>query len=487
MKAKIGDSMMVVKLSQSNFSDFDPARILATEKAEKFFSKWLAEYGDDSIAELGGVHTGIENISVLATKAIEDRRLGVSPLEKSTRYVRFDDKDDGKYKYYSDKSIKASKHNSLYEKTMVLLFDTYAQLLEPMMEFFRKKFPKPEEVSDKAYDASIRAKACDTLRGLLPLSTLTNMGVFANGRAYEYMLTKMFSNQLTEVNEVAESMYQELDKVIHNFIERIKTEKGENYIHYLNSTQKLVEQNSFKLLKSIKEKVKNPSCSVKLLDYEVDAENKLCASILFSSSDLSYKKLIQVSKKIGKKKRAELIKSYVQNRNGRWNKVGRAFEEPYYMFEIISDFGAYKDLERHRVLTQDKQLFTCNLGYDVPVEIKEAKFENEYRNAMDFASNSFNKISKDLPIEAQYVVTHGFKVRYRMKMNLREAFHLCELRSSPQGHPGYRFIAQEMYKRIKEVHPIFGECMKYVNMTNPGLERLSAEVRKEEKLKKLHS
>ncbi len=472
-------------LSQTSF---DSSKILATEKAEKFFSKWLAEYGDDSIAELGGVHVGVENVSVLATKSMEDRRVGVSPLEKSTRYVRFDDKVNGKYRFYFDKKIEASKFNSLYEKTMNVLFDTYSELLDPMMEYFRTKFKKPEDASEKAYEASIRAKACDTLRGLLPLSTLTNMGLFANGRAYEYMLTKMFAGTLTETNSLAQNIYTELDKVIHNFIERIKTEKGENYVKYLIETHNLIESLSKKVDKKTISKVdSNPKPQVVLVDFDKNAEEKLCASILFSVSNKPLKSLLSLSKKLGKKKRTELIKAYVEKRVGRWNKVGRSFEEPYFHFEIVSDFGAYKDLERHRVLTQDKQLFSCDLGYDMPQEIKDAGFEHKYKKAMDFAKSTFVKISAKFPLEAQYIVTHGYKVRYRMKMNLREAFHLCELRSSPQGHPGYRFIAQEMYKRIKEAYPLFGEVMKYVNMESPGLERLSSEVRKEEKLKKLHS
>src|SRR3989344_3380755 len=163
---------------------------LNSGKAKEFYRKWLAMYGDDSIAELGGIHLGIENISIIATKIIEDRRIGLSPLEKSTRYVRFDDKVSGKYRYYRDPRILKSRFGKLYLKTMDNLFETYSKLIAPITNHFRKKYPQTSEVTDKAYEASIRAKACDTLRGLLPLGTLTNMGVFGNGRAFEYLLTK---------------------------------------------------------------------------------------------------------------------------------------------------------------------------------------------------------------------------------------------------------------------------------------------------------
>lgn len=462
-----------------NFTDIQ--KVLVTEKAEKFYTRWLAEYGDDSIAELGGIHVGVENISVLATKSLEDRRLGLSFLEKSTRYVRFDDKVDGHYRYFVDADLAKSKYSKLYTQTMDFLFDTYAEMVEPMMSFFRNKYPKPAEVSDKAYETSIRAKACDTLRGLLPFATLTNMGVFGNGRAYEYMLTRMFASDLAETLGLAGSIFEELHKVIPNFVERIKTEKGELYVDYLKKTAKSMNAIAKKYHLAGKQFEKS---GVRLLDYDERAEEKTVAGILFASSNLPYKKLLQEAKKMGKKARVEILRKYAEHRLGRWHKIGRAFEESYYTFEIVSDAGAYKDLQRHRVMTSERQLFSCNLGYDVPADIVEAGLAKKYSKAMDLAGKTYAKIVSKFPVQAQYVVTHGYKVRYRMKLNLREAFHLCELRSSPQGHPNYRFIAQEMYKRIKEVHPIFGETMRYVNMSDPGLERLSAEIRREDKLKK---
>lgn len=453
---------------------------LQTEKAESFYRRWLAEYGDDSIAELGGVHVGIESVSVLATKSMEDRRVGLSPLEKSTRYVRFDDKVNGKYKYFRDKKIITSKYGKLYVESMDLLFGTYSKLIPLMYTHFIKKFPKPTEASDKAYEMSIRAKACDTLRGLLPLATLTNMGIFGNGRAYEYMLTKMFANNLDEVMSLANDIYGELDKVIHNFIERIKTERGQTNVQYFKDFYGDVKKVSKRFIapNANEEKV-----SIKLLDYDKDAEYKIIAAILFSDTNIALDKLLKLAKRMGKKQKLEILNAFCNRRQGRWNKIGRAFEDSFYHFEIVSDFGSYKDLERHRILTQDKQIFSCDLGFDIPTDVTEAGFKKEYTTAMIFAKRTYDKLKKVLPEQAPYAVTHGYKVRYRMKMNLREAFHLCELRSSPQGHPNYRFIAQEIYKRILEVHPNLAAGMKFVNMSNPGLERLSSEIRREEKLK----
>lgn len=454
--------------------------LLNTDKAQKFYSKWLAMYGDDSIAELGEVHVGIENISIVVTKAIEDRRIGLSPLEKSTRYVRFDEKVDGQYLYYRDKQVLASPHASLYTSAMDGMFSTYSSLIDPMMEHFRQKYPKPDEVSDVAYNSSVRAKACDTLRGLLPMGTLTNMGVMGNGRAWEYLLTRMRAEQLPEVQELADTLLTELKQVIFNFLERIETEKGALYHEYLTATRADVS-------KAVQEIVTEPEFVdkpyVKLLDYDADAVNKIVASIMFIDSEVGFEPAWDLARGLSDQDKAALIQTYVKHRQGRWHKVGVAFEEVYYSFEIHADLGVYKDLQRHRMLSRYRQLFTTHHGYQVPTEVVEVGFDGQYRGAMDQAAEAYERIEQDFPQQAQYLVGHGHLGRWRVKMNLREAFHLCELRSSSQGHPNYRLVAQEMWRLIKKVHPVLGEAMRFVDLADPGLERLSAEVRKEDKLK----
>ncbi|MEM0473402.1 MAG: FAD-dependent thymidylate synthase, partial [Candidatus Aenigmatarchaeota archaeon] len=181
-------------------------KFIATKKAEEFYDRVLIGYGDDSVAELAGVHIACEDVSqLLAAKALEDNRIGISPLEKSTRYVWFDQKDNGKYKYYRDPDIMSSGFDGLYEETMDFLFDTYSELIPPLTEFIQKKFPKTDDVSDRAYQSATRAKVCDILRQLLPSSTLTNVGLFGNGRAFEYLLNKMYVSPLAEVRQLAES------------------------------------------------------------------------------------------------------------------------------------------------------------------------------------------------------------------------------------------------------------------------------------------
>lgn len=454
--------------------------LLNTKRAKEFYSKWLAMYGDDSIAELGGIHIGIEDISVVATKSIEDRRIGISPLEKSTRYVRYDDKVRGKWRYYKDPEILKSKDGHLYTETMDFVFETYSSLLDPMMDHFRKKYPQPKEVSSGAYNSSIRAKACDTLRGLLPMGTLTNMGIFANGRAIEYMLTKMYADPLPEVKKLAKLIHDECKIIIENFVERIDSSKGEMYVNYLKEQRSKIKNITDEILSD--DATFESKSTVKLIDYDKDALVKSVASILFPESNLSFEQIIKRVKKLSLRSQEKVIENYVNERKGRWHKIGRAFEQVYYSFEIISDLGVYKDLQRHRMQSQFKQNFTTEHGFEVPKDVKDAGFMSEYQKSMEIANLAYKKFKKKFPYRAQYLACHGNLGRWRIKMNLREAFHFCELRSSPQGHPNYRRVAQDIHKLIKRTHPILGNAMKFVNMQDPGLERLSSEVRKEEKL-----
>lgn len=455
--------------------------LLNTGKAQKFYSKWLAMYGDDSIAELGEAHVGIENVSIIAAKSLEDRRIGLSPLEKSTRYIRFDQKDDeGHYLYYRDPEILDSGFNDVYISTMDILFDTYSRLLDPMMAYFEETFPKPEDVSVSAYRTSIRAKGCDVLRGLLPMATLTNLGIMGNGRAWEYAITRLLADPMPESRALGEELLDELYQLIPNFLERIRTKKGEMYNDYLEETAASVYQ-GVKAIALANEYASKPS--ITLLWHDTDAVTKTIASMLFPESEATFGECLQAARNMTPDEQDAMLERYVEHRQGRWHKVGVAFEEVYYSFEIVCDLGAYKDLQRHRIVSRYRQQFTTRHGYVVPAEVIDAGFEKEYRTAMDAAADAYEQMVDTLPAQAQYFACHGHLGRWRIKMNLREAFHFCELRSSSQGHPNYRVVAQEMYRIIQEVHPQLGNLMHYVDMEDPGLERLSAEIRKEDKLK----
>ena len=469
----------------------------ALKKARAFYERVLVGYGDDSVAQLGGAHLACENISNVAAKLIEDARIGIAPLEKSTRYVRFDQKDAaGNYLYYREPKIMASRHRDTYLETMNLLFDTYSRQMEPMLASIAKALPIEQlEVRDPssgnslsytesqkddrlrrwaetAYRATVRAHACDVLRSYLPAATLTNVGMFGVGQAFEYLISKLYSHELSEAQALAAAMHSELDQLIPSFIKRAR--RNEFLVGISDAAAALARKAVTTAAASTRE-------SVKLVDYDDRAEEKAVAAILYSHTRHSLTELRQVAAAMSDEQRRKVLEEHFAKRRHRRDKLSRAFENVYYTFDILGNLGLYRDLHRHRILTQERQDFTTVHGYDTPPEIQEAGFKNDFDDCMKRAADLYERIHADLPSEAQYVVPFAYKIRWYMKMNLREALHMVELRTMPQGHPDYRFICQEMWRRIQEVHPTLAECGRFVDWKRYRLGRLQSEMRTEYK------
>ncbi len=475
-----------IKMPESGFKDIvqlpekDWAEeIVATKKAEAFYDRVLVGYGDDSVAELAGAHLALEDISIVATKIVEDARIGLSPLEKSTRYVYFDQKVDGRYRFYREPTLMDSEFAEEYEKTCDMLFDTYSALILKVSEYVKQKMPKEEKMSERAYASTVRAKTCDILRGLLPASTLTNMGFFGNGRSYEYLITRLYAEPLAEMKGLAALMQEELRTVIPSFVKRPDSEYGKQMQEYLSGVRKEMEKKARAFGKD------SENTDVVLIDYDRDAEEKILVSALYPYSRLSMEKLKEKAAAMEAEEKKEILKTCIGKRKNRRHKPGRAFEEAYYTFEICTNFGAYRDLHRHRVLTQQRQLLGCSLGYTLPAEIVEAGYEKEFRDAMDAAKSAWERIAARHPREAQYVVPLAYRIRWQITLNLREAYHLCELRSMRQGHIDYRIIAQKMFKEIERVHPLFAEGMTFMDMKKYEFERLEAEKRLDKKIEEV--
>ncbi len=453
------------EVSSQNSSKLDVA------KAEDFYERILVGYGDDSVAELGGTHVAVENISMLATKSIEEHRLGLSPLEKSTRYVYYDKKIDGKYQYHRDKKIMNSKYGKEYELVMDGLFAAYSTIVRELQPVLKAVYPGDE--SDRAYIFSIRAKACDLARGLLPLSAYTNMGIYGNGRAFEYLLISLYSDSLSEVNNVATIMNDNLRKVIPAFVKRASNDRGKKYQEYLASLKSDTKLRFFS--KKSDEQVKVKKSSAALVEYDKHAIEKIIAAVVYSDSSVSYNSALKKAKNMSEKEKEGILKSLRKYRQNRHHKLPRATEEAMVAFDITADWGVYKDMMRHRVLTRHRQLFTNELGYILPEEIAASKFSSLYREAMERAGDLYSKLKKTMPAEAQYVVTHGSYNRFYIKMNIREAVHMAELRSIPQGHPTYRKIAQDIAIAIgKKLPTIQKYLFPFVDYKDYELERLSA-------------
>jgi thymidylate synthase ThyX len=469
----------------------------ALKKARAFYDRVLVGYGDDSVAQLGGAHIACENISNVAAKLLEDARIGIAPLEKSTRYVRFDQKDaDGDYLFYREPKIMASGHRDDYLRVMNLLFDTYSRQMEPMLENIARSLPIEQlEVRDPgtgkalsydeaqrddrlkrwaetAYRATVRAHACDVLRSYLPAATLTNVGMFGVGQAFEYLVSKMYSHELSEAKELAAAMHGELNQLIPSFVKRAQFNE---YLAGTMTTAKRIAAFTVKVL------APGPSEPVTLIDYDNQAEERIIAAILYPHMRHPLEQLRPIAAATSQDQRQQILQDYFGQRRHRRDKPGRAFENVYYTFDILGNLGLYRDLHRHRILTQERQDFTTVHGYDTPPEIEEAGFNTGFDDCMAQAATLYENIHRDLPREAQYVVPFAYKIRWYMKMNLREAVHMCELRTMPQGHPDYRFICQEIWRKIEQVHPALAVSGRFVDWKSYRLGRLQSEIRTEYK------
>jgi thymidylate synthase ThyX len=467
----------------------------ALKKARAFYDRVLVGYGDDSVAQLGGAHIACENISNVAANLLEDARIGIAPLEKSTRYVRFDQKDSqGNYLYYREPKIMASKHRDAYFEVMNLLFDTYSRQMEPMLEFVGKSLPiehlevrdptsgkalsyeeakrddKLKRWAETAYRATVRAHACDVLRSYLTAATLTNVGLFGVGQAFEYLLSKLHSHELSEAKDLAGAMHGELNQLIPSFVKRAQVN---DYLSGISATAQSLAR------ETLSDFPVNLSEPVVLVDYDRHAEEKVIAGLLYPHARQPLQQLREIALRMDANERRKVLQEHFSKRRHRRDKPGRALENVYYTFDVLGNLGLYRDLHRHRILTQERQAFTTVHGYDTPREIDEAGFSRKFDDCMIAASELYEEIYRDLPGEAQYVVPFAYKIRWYMKMNLREAVHLCELRTMPQGHPDYRFIAQEMWRKIQEVHPTLAEVGRFIDWKSYRLGRLQSEMRTE--------
>jgi len=471
----------------------------------EFYNKILLEYGDDSVSELGDAQIAVEWISNIAAKKIEDHRIGLSYLEKSSRYVAFDQKINGRYKYHLEKDIMSSSYADLYKEVCDYSFDTYSKNILKMQKFISESEPIDQflffdtesrrelyysslksdtsiESAKRIYHATIKAKTLDVLRGLLPASTLTNLGIAGNGRAYEYLLSTMFVSDLNEIRSIADLLYAEISTVIPSFIKRSNDRYGKSLQLYVTDTKKAILELSHHHLKNIKLE-KNPEF-VKLLNFDdnFDAEVKVSSAILYEYAvGQSLEDIMTYVRSLEPKERHKIICEYTKFRTNRRHRPGRAFEMVEYTFELFTNFGIFRDLHRHRLLTLERQLLSTKHGYDVPKEIFDLGMVRDFKDCMYKSNEAYTLISNRLPEQAQYVVNLAYRYPYFMKINLREATHMIELRTVPQGHSDYRSVCQKIYRQIRNIHPILAKGMHFVNLNTNELARFTEEKNKERK------
>jgi thymidylate synthase ThyX len=451
-------------------------------RAEQLYERVFLEYGDDSVAQLGGVHLACEQVSQPLAKLLEWGRLAAY-LEQSTRYVPYDDRPGGRWRYHVPEELES--HPDLrhrYVQTLDRAFETYARWLGPMQDFYRDLFPKDPADSDFVYRMTIRAKACDTLRGLLPAATRSNVGIFATAQAYEQMLLRMRANPLGEARQYAGLMLTELRKVIPAFLTRVDLpERGERWSRYLSETVEATAEVASKFLDGI---LPEDRPGVTLTDFDPEGEVKVVAAALYAASDLPDDQLLKIARSMTADERAAVLEAYVGDRTNRRHKPGRAFERTAYRFDVLCDYGAFRDLQRHRLLTIEWQPLSTAQGFTVAPEIEAAGALDEWTEVMASGAQLFDAIwEARLGEVARLAVPMAYRIRFVMQMNAREAMHLIELRSTPQGHPVYRRVAQLMHELIDGVagHHAIARAMSFADHGSVELERLEAERRTEAK------
>jgi thymidylate synthase ThyX len=459
-------------------------------RAEQLYEKVFYEYGDDSVAQLGGVHLACEQASNLLTKVLERGRL-MSYMEKSTRYVAYDTRlPSGRYRYYRSPEILASALGARYVGDMDRMFDAYAQLLPVLYDWFSQRVPKAKGDSDFAHRQALKAKAFDTLRGLLPAAATSNLGIYGSGQGYESLLLRMRAHPLPESRDYADLMLSELRKVIPSWVRRVDVaDRGLAWSAYMeknDSTMTEVAQAIF-AGEPVGDEDPSPGAGprVTLVDWDPDAEVKVIAAMLYPYTHLSEERVQARVSAMQAHERLQIMEHYAGDRLNRRHRPGRALERSSYRFDVVSDYGAFRDLQRHRLLTIEWQGLTPYHGYTMPEAVASAGGEKAYAEAMTRSASLYEVLAEHLGTTvAAYAVTLAHRARYSIQMNAREAMHMLELRTTPQGHPEYRQVCQQMHRLIsdKAGHVAIAAMMGFVDHAgheDHGLGRLQSERRAE--------
>lgn len=469
--------------------------VVNIQRGRKFFDTWLAQYGDDSISELGGAHVGLEGVSLVATKEIQDKRVGLSPLEKSTRYVSFADQQlNGEYLYYVPGEIRALPLEKEYKKVMNALFETYIEIGEPYVEYIKKRYPQGEDETPNSFQNSRSAKRFDDTRDLLPFSTVTSFALYGNGRAYEDLINRLAAHPLGELRWWGQALHRELSKVVPSFVGRAATSRGAQMQQYRQNLNIIRREIASSILKNSKPGFK-PARWVKLINYTPNAEAEVLSAFIFAeSAGLTLAEIRKTISNMGTKARKDYLTQILQERMlgdsqaprhiARFKKAPRAWENAHFTFEIWARGGDYRDLHRHRQMTQERQLFTTRWGYDLEREVMESQFLTRFQKVFEEAEKLYEKLLKVSPEAAQYAVPLGYLQHWYIKITAREIYWMVELRTGPQGRPHYRQICQQIAQLARDAVPgLFTHLM--VDMNDYAISRRESEKKIEKKLANL--
>ncbi|HEY2653181.1 MAG TPA: FAD-dependent thymidylate synthase [Solirubrobacteraceae bacterium] len=447
-------------------------------RAAQLYERIFVGYGDDSVAQLGGAHVACEWVSNVLTKILQRPRLGAY-LEQSTRYIAYDQPMPGSdpahpsFRYYRDPKL-----GPQYAAAMDELFTIYSDSLPRLVAWAEREFPRAPEEPPAAHSRAIKAKALDLLRGLLPASSLSHMGIFATGQTYEQLILHLLANPLPEARSYGEMILNEIKAVMPSFVARVeRPERGGEWIGYLEERGRAGRRWAQRLGLSDADGA-GDGPSVRLLRVEGE-EDDLLTALLFESASVPEAAIRDAVMTLDEDERTALLSELVGLRANRRHRPGRGFEALRYRFEIVADYGAFRDLQRHRMLTVQWQSLTPDLGAGVPEQVELAGCGDAYRRALATSAAEYERLSeRGLALAAPYALCLGYRIRFVLDLNAREAMQLIELRSGREGHPSYRAVAHEMHAQISSVHPAVAGAMVHVDrQAEPRLERILSEIR----------
>lgn len=449
--------------------------IVGMQRAEGLYDRVFTQYGDDSVAQLGAAHLAVEQASNILTKVLEWGRLA-SYLEQSTRYIFYDQKLGRRYRYQVPQELLAYDLTNRFETDMDWMFSTYSDVVGKLVTYYQQLYPKQPDDSDFVWKSTIRAKACDDARGLLPAATQSNVGIFASGQAYESLLLRMRANPLEEVRWFGDAMLVELRKVIPSFMKRVDVaERGGAWVDYFAGLDRALGARGAAI-----DVTPAGAALVTLVEFDPEGERKVAAASLYAHTHLPDTELRAIVSEMDENEIDDIFADLIGERTNRRHKPGRGMEQTFYRFDILCDYGIFRDLQRHRMMTLEWQQLSPNHGYVTPESVIDIGAEGVWDEAMDRASELFGTITDSAgPNVAQYAVPFANRVRFYMNMNAREAFHMLELRTQQGGHPDYRAVCQEMHRQIRDVagHTRIADAMGYVDHASYDLARLETERR----------
>ncbi len=442
---------------------------------EKLLQRVITAFGDDSVQQLVGQHIVVEGASNLLTKKLEWGRLA-SYLEQSTRYIYFDQRDrNGKFRYYTPKQLDEPLKDE-YEASMERLFELYSAMVHELTVYLKEHSSVPGAERDAAWQGAIRAQACDAIRPVLPVATKSTVGIFGSGQAIESLIMHLMSDDLVEARDTGKEILAEARKVIATFLERAdKPDRGGATIAYLANTRSNVKKLSKEYLP---DNHSGMGEAVQLTSVWPRNELDLVPDMIYEHSSLPLKDIERAVDKWPYQKKLEVFQAYIGERLNRRHKPGRALEKAHYSWDLVCDYGIFRDLQRHRIVDDlEWQLLTPRYGYDIPELVETAGLSEQFIECFDISLQLYSSLQAGgFELEAQYATLLGHKMRWKVTYNAREAFHLHELRTSPQGHPGYRKLVLDMQQKVAEVHPLLADSMIFVNKgEDPELSRLAAE------------